>query len=101
MARKVPSPWFVAIIPSGSNTSNEVALEEAYEKAIFIVPDLTTDTSVVVNVSDVSGGNFYPLNITAPPKQKATVADIGGVQFVKITCTTNQGAARAILIRGI
>jgi len=102
------SSWKTATIASGAKLSDEVDLEGLYKYATVIMTDLTTDTGAAVQVSDKSSGTFvdlYGLYLTTPgdiavPKSKASVVQINGAQFLKISCTTNQGAERKILIRG-
>jgi hypothetical protein len=94
-----------AVIASGAKLSGEVDMGGYYEKVLVIVPDLTTDSSVSIQVSPSSGGTFTTLQSggsgVAVNKSAAQVVEIGGAPFLKIACATNQGADRTIYLIGI
>jgi len=94
------SGWRTATIPTGETVSNELDLDDHYENALIIAPDLTTDTTYNVAVSKTSGGTFVNLEGVAPAKQKAAVVRIGGARFLKIVVVTAQAEDRDFDILG-
>jgi len=100
--------WKTATIALNAKLSDVVDLEGLYKYATIIMTDLTTDSGAAVQVSDKSAGTFvnlYGLYLATPgdiavPKSKASVVQINGAQFLKISCASDQGAERKILIRG-
>ena len=100
--------WKTATIPDGAKLSAEVDLGGLFSYAIISVPNLTTSSVVNVLVSDKSGGTFeelYGLYLATPgdlglPKQKVSVVQLCGAQFIKIGCADNQTGDKEIFIRG-
>jgi len=108
-AIKGSSAMQTATIANGAKLSGEIDLGAPFENALVIMPDLTTDATAAVQVAEKTGGTFvtlYGLHLATPgdiavPKSKASIVPIGGAQYLKISCTTNQGAERTIYVRGI
>jgi len=98
-----------AVIANGTKLSGEIDLGSPFERALIIMPDLTTDAAANVQVAEKSAGTFvtlYGLHLPTPgdiavPKQKASIVPIGGAQYLKIACATNQDEDRTIYVRGI
>ena len=105
----IATPWKTATIAENAKVSDVVKMEGHYDHVIVIVPDLTTDDGVAIQVSDAYAGTYvelYGLYLATPadlalPKQKACVVRIQGAEFLKFTCATNQGEDREILVRGL
>lgn len=77
-----------------SATTVDIDLGQACEKAVIMVPTLTTDTYVTVSVSYDNGTTFVTLNrIEGADNQtdviinsaRAQVLELGGVQHIRLT----------------
>lgn len=103
------SGWKTATVADEEKLSGEVDLGNHYNRVLIIVPTLDTDATCKVQVSNVSGGTFrdlWNLYIGTPadvaiPEEGATVVDIAGARYLKISCTTNQTGGAIIYIIGV
>lgn len=102
------SGWKTAIIADEEKLSGEVDLGNHYNRCLIIMPTLDTDASAAIQVCNTSGGTFRTLRnayLATPAdialaEEKATVVDIAGARFLKISCSTNQTGGAIIYIIG-
>jgi len=100
-------------ISEDDDLSVEVDLGASFEKLLVLVPTITSST-VGVQVAEKSGGTYYPLYrldddatgdfldaSTAGTTSKALVFNIGGAQFIKVSCGSAQAEDRTFRVRGI
>jgi hypothetical protein len=109
------SAWKTATIDisEDDNNSNEVDLEGVFSFLTVLVPTITSSV-VTVSIAKESGGTYFPLyaldddatgdfvhGTTAATTSKAVVFNIGGAQFVKVVCSSNQETAdKVFYVRG-
>ena len=102
------SGWKTATIDvsADDDLSNEVDLGEHFRYLAVVLPTLT-ETRVGVQVASSSGGTFTNLGSANAAKtdpttgQYATVFDIGGWRYVKLSTSVAQSADRAICVQGV
>lgn len=105
----IATGWKVATIAKDAKVSDVVKMEGHYDHVVVIVPDLTTNDDVAIQVSNELAGTYVELHnlyLAIPadfalPKQKACVVRIQGAEFLKFTCADDQGEDREILVRGL
>jgi len=103
------SGWITATIADGAKLSGEIDLRNHYNQVLIIMPDLDTDTSANVQVSNVSGGTFVNLHnpyLATPAdisiaESKASPVVIAGARYLKISCSNTQSPAKTIYIIGV
>ena len=105
----------VTIAQTPAVASSEVDLGRPYETLIVVCPALTTSATVSIQGAMVTGGTFQNIHTTDPAtgnnKQVITaaftsanftwIAPIGGVQFITLTLSAAQAAAKTFYVCGV
>jgi len=102
------SGWKTAAITvaADDDLSDEVDLGDHYRYLAVILPTLD-ETRVGVHVSKESGGTFYALGEGTDAQTAlttggyATVFDIGGWRYVKLSMSAGQSSDREISVQGV
>ena len=94
--------------------SSEIDLGRQYETVIVVIPTLTTTATLSIQGAMVTGGTPQNIFTTDPAtgnnKQVITVTDtvaktwiapIGGIQFITLTLSAAQAAAKTFYVCGV
>ena len=96
--------WIAATIADGGTSSDAIDLGKDYEWVQIQIPEITS-ANISFTVAEKIADTYYALGsgsqvITAGEGGFATVAIIGGFQFIKVVSSEEQGAERLIRVRG-